>query len=138
MRWLALDVGSRRVGVALCDAGERVSTPLAALEFGSAEQLAARVAALAAEREAGGIVVGVPLTRSGAGRGEQRVLAVVEALRRLLSIPVVTADERGTTAAAEERLRAAGVPPRRMRAVVDSVAAQVILDDFLARRQRAG
>jgi len=50
----------------------------------------------------------------------------------------VTVDERGTTAVAEERLREAGVPARRLRSVVDSVAAQVILDDFLARRKRSG
>ena len=138
MRWLALDVGTRRVGVAVCDAGETVTTPLAALAFGSAEQLAARVAALAGEREIGGIVVGLPVTLAAASRGEQRVRAVVAALARLVAVPVVTVDERGTTAVAEERLREAGVPARRLRSVVDSVAAQVILDDFLARRKRSG
>lgn len=138
MRWLALDVGTRRVGVAVCDAGETVTTPLAALTFGSAEQLAVRVAALAGEREIGGIVVGLPVTLAAASRGEQRVRAVVAALARLVAVPVVTVDERGTTAVAEERLREAGVPARRLRSVVDSVAAQVILDDFLARRKRSG
>jgi putative Holliday junction resolvase len=135
VRWLALDVGARRVGVALCDRDERVATPLPALEFAGAEALAAAVAHLLAAHELGGVVVGVPVTRAGTSRGEARVAAVLAALRSGLAVPIETVDERGTTAAAEAALREAGVPPRRRCAVVDGVAAQMILEAFLERRR---
>jgi putative Holliday junction resolvase len=135
MRWLALDVGARRVGVAVCDDEERVATALAPLPFAGPQALAAAVAALAAEREAGGVVVGVPVTRGGAGRGEARVAAVVAALRERLAVEIATADERGTTAEAERLLAEAGVPRRRWDGLVDGVAARLILETHLAARR---
>ncbi len=136
MRWLALDVGSRRVGVAVCDDGESVSTPLAPLAQEGPEALAAAVEELVRTWEAAGVVVGVPTTRSGAGRGEARVAAVVAALGRRLAVPVETVDERGTTAAAHALLAEAGVPRRRWPELVDGVAARLILDTHLANRRR--
>ncbi len=137
MRWLALDVGSSRVGVAVCDAGESVSTPLAALAYEGPDALAAAAAELVRTWDAGGVVVGTPVTRGGAGRGEARVAAVTAALARRLAVPVETVDERGTTAAAESLLAEAGVPRRRWRELVDSLAARLILDAHLANRRRA-
>jgi putative Holliday junction resolvase len=134
MRWLALDVGSRRVGVAVCDADERVASPLRAIDYGGPEQVAGAVAALVRSWDAGGVVVGVPVTRSGQGRGERRVALVVDALRRQLPVPIETTDERGTTMAAEELLAAAGVPQRRWPELVDGIAARLILEDHLATR----
>ncbi|MEW6336433.1 MAG: Holliday junction resolvase RuvX [Acidobacteriota bacterium] len=136
MRWLGLDIGRRNVGAAVCDDGERVSTPLAPLRFDGPAALAEAVAALVAERSVGGVVVGVPTTRHGAGRGEQRVAAVVEALRVRLTVPVETEDERGTSVEAEALLREAGVPPARRAALIDGVAARIILDAYLARRRQ--
>lgn len=136
MRWLALDVGRIRVGVAVCDGDERVVTPLPALGFAGPEALAAAIAALVREREVGGVVVGVPVTRAGAGRGERRVAGVVDALRAALAVPVETADERGTTLAAQALLREAGVPPRRWESLVDGLAARLILETYLAGRAR--
>ncbi len=136
MRWLALDVGSQRVGVAVCDGDERVATSLRPLRFAGASALAAAVAALAGELEIGGVVVGVPLTRLGQGRGEARVAAVVAALRAALQVPIVTVDERGTTKEAEQLLAEAGVPRRRWVDLVDGVAARLILETHLASRGR--
>lgn len=138
MRWLALDIGARRVGVAVCDAEERVATALAPLAFGGPQSLAAAVAVLVAERDVGGVVVGVPVTRGGAGRGEARVAAVVAALRERLAVEVATADERGTTVEAERLLAEAGVPRRRWEGVVDGVAARLILETHLASRHPHG
>jgi putative Holliday junction resolvase len=135
VRWLALDIGARRIGAAVCDRDERVATPLAALEFAGVEALAAAVARLLVEHELDGVVVGVPVTRAGTSRGEARVASVVAALRRQLAVPIETFDERGTTAAAEAALRESGVPPSRRRRVIDSVAAQLILEAFLERRR---
>ena len=140
MRWLSLDVGTKRVGVAICDAGETVVTPLPAVTFGGPAVLAERVARLVAERDVGGVAVGLPVTRSGAGRGEARVGAVVAALRERLAIPVEVVDERGSTAEAERLLREAGTPRRKWPEIVDSVAARLILERHLATRgnTRAG
>ena len=138
MRWLALDVGSRRVGVAVCDADERVASSLRALDYSGPDGLAAAVAGLVRLWEAEGVVVGLPVTRSGQGRGERRVAEVVAALRRALAVPIETADERGTTRAAEGLLAAAGVPRRRWPEMVDSVAARLILEGHLATRGGSG
>jgi len=136
MRWLALDVGSRRVGLAICDGEERVATALHPVPFLGAEALAATVAGIVGEREVGGIVVGVPITRGGEGRGEARVAAVVAALRGRIGVPVATVDERGTTAEAERLLAEAGVPRKRWDGLVDGVAAKLILEMHLASRWR--
>ncbi len=138
VRWLALDIGARRVGAALCDRDERVATPLPALEFAGAKALAAGVARLLAVYELDGVVVGVPVTRAGTSRGEGRVAAVLAVLREELTVPVETVDERGTTAAAEAALRDAGMPPTRRRRAIDGVAAQLILEAFLERRRTHG
>ncbi|HUK11918.1 MAG TPA: Holliday junction resolvase RuvX [Thermoanaerobaculaceae bacterium] len=132
MRWLALDVGSRRVGVATCDPEGRVATALRPIPFAGAERLALEVARLVATWDAGGVVVGLPATRAGRGRGERRVAEVVAALRVQLAVVVATEDERGTTAAAEAELAAAGVPRRRWPELVDGVAARLILEQHLA------
>ncbi|HVN31065.1 MAG TPA: Holliday junction resolvase RuvX [Thermoanaerobaculaceae bacterium] len=138
MRWLALDIGSRRIGVAVCDSEERVATALDPFAFTGSEGVAERVAALVRAREAEGIVVGVPRTRAGGGPGERRVSAVVDVLRARLTAPVELIDERGTTAVAEALLLEAGVPRRRWRGLVDSLAARLILESFLALRARSG
>lgn len=137
MRWLALDVGRVRVGVALSDSDAVLVTPLAAVPFAGPEALAKRVADLVETWEVEGVVVGWPRTRAGSGRGEQRVAEVVAVMRGLLGVPVEMEDESGTTKAAAELLREAGVSQRRRRGIQDSVAAKLILESFLARVRRS-
>ncbi len=120
----------------MCDSEETVITPLTCLSYRGPARLADQVAALAGERAVGGVVVGLPVTHAGTGRGERRVSEVVAALRARLSIPVELSDERGSTAAARAYLREAGVPVRRWDGVIDSLAAQLILETFLARGRR--
>ena len=138
MRWLALDVGSRQVGVAVCDDGEALATALKAFPYAGPKGTLAVVAELVQKWEAGGVVVGVPATRAGTSRGERRVSAVVEELHAHLPVAVVTVDERGTTKAAEQLLAQAEVPRRRWPALVDSLAAKLILESHLAARERNG
>ena len=124
------------MGVAVCDAQEQVATALEAFAFTGPEGAAEQVASLVRTWEADGVVVGVPHSRSGEGPGERRVSAVVAALRTRLTVTVEVADEWGTTAAAEGLLGEAGVPKRRWRELVDSLAARIILEGFLAMRSR--
>ncbi len=134
MRWLALDVGSRRVGVAVCDEEERVATSLPAFPYAGPDGVVRDVRRLLQTWSAGGVVIGVPITRGGLGRGERRVAGVVAALRESLGVPIETADERGTTKAALSLLEDAGVPRRRWQDLVDSTAARLILEGHLATR----
>ena len=135
MRWLALDIGSRRVGVAVSDADEKVASPLRAIPYLGPERLAEAVTELARTWAAEGVVVGVPRTRAGHSRGEFRVSTIVATLERRLGLPVETMDESGTTAAAEALLTEAGTPRRRWQELVDSLAARLILEMHLARRR---
>jgi putative Holliday junction resolvase len=136
MRWLALDVGSRRVGLAISDASENLTFPLPAVSFDHPARLAERIVSIGADREIEGVVVGVPVTASGVGKGEQRVTAVVQELRLRLTVPIETVDEHGTTGEAQARLRGAGVPAKKWSSHIDSVAAQVILESYIALRRR--
>lgn len=135
MRWLALDIGSRRVGVAVCDVDERFASPLRAIPYTGPDRLAEAVAEVARMWAAEGVVVGVPRTSAGNSRGEVRVSSVVAALQRHLEVPVETVDESGTTAAAETLLTEAGTPRRRWQELVDSLAARLILEAHLASRR---
>lgn len=135
MRWLALDVGARRIGVALSDPDERVVTPCQVLTGGGPQTVAEHVRELVSRWGVEGVVVGEPVTRAGASRGQARVATVVEALRRFLTVPVETFDERGTTREAMARLAAAGVGARRRKQVVDAVAAAALLEAFLSLRK---
>jgi putative Holliday junction resolvase len=135
MRWLALDIGSHRVGVAVCDTDEQLASPLRAIPYSGPDRLAEAVAELASTWDVEGVVVGVPHTRAGNSRGEVRVSSAVAALERRLEVPVETVDESGTTAAAESLLVEAGTPRRRWPELVDGLAARLILEAHLASRR---
>lgn len=134
VRWLCLDVGSERVGMAMSDPCEVAVTRLPALAFRGPAALAVQVVELCRDRGVEAVVVGVPRTASGAGRGGARIGAVLEVLRARLQVPVVEEDEAGSTREAERRLAAEGVPRGRWPRLVDGVAAEVILQRHLAGR----
>jgi putative pre-16S rRNA nuclease len=136
MRAIGVDLGSRRIGVALSDSDGRVATPWMKVErSGSEARDHDQLAALVAEAEAECVVVGLPLSLDGSvGPAAEGVLAEVEQLRRVMTVPVETYDERLTTVSAERVLREQGVSGRRRRQVVDQVAAAVLLQSWLDGR----
>ena len=136
VRWLCLDIGAERVGMAVSDPGEVAVTRLPPLAFRGPTALAERVAELCRDRGVEAVVVGVPRTSSGVGRGGTRITATLEALRARLQIPVVDEDEAGSTREAERRLAAEGVPRGRWPRQVDGVAAEIILQRHLAGQAR--
>jgi putative Holliday junction resolvase len=133
---LGLDLGSRRVGVAISDSDGRLATPYEVIDrSGDRATDHARVAALVAETGAGAVVVGMPYSLDGSvGPAGERVLDEVDQLRRALDVEVHIHDERLTTVSAQRQLREAGVSSRRGRAVVDSLAAAVLLQSWLDSR----
>lgn len=132
-RAIGLDLGERRIGVALSDSAGTLATPYEVLtRSGDPARDRARLAELLDETGAELIVVGLPLSLDGSrGPAAQRVEAEVEELRAQLGLPIELWDERLSTVEAERRLQAAGVRGRQRRHVVDQVAATVILQSWL-------
>jgi putative Holliday junction resolvase len=133
MRAVGLDLGTRRIGVALSNSAGTVATPYDVLTR-SDDRVDdhGRIAAIVDEAGAGVVVVGLPLSLDGSvGPAARDVLDEVDELRARLPVAVMTWDERLSTVEAQRRLRTAGVKGRKGRRVVDQVAATVILQSWL-------
>ena len=133
VRALGIDLGERRIGVAVSDSGGRVATPLTVIQrSGSRKRDHQQIAGLVDEYEAGVVVVGLPLSLDGS-TGPAAVGAEHEAqqLQAAVGVPVLTHDERLTTAIAEQALAESGLSGRARRRRVDMVAASVILQGWL-------
>jgi len=135
-RILAIDPGERRIGVAAADLGLRVAIPLTTIEGGP--DAVEAVARLVEEEGARALVVGLPLSLSGAlGPQAQRAQALAGALASRLGVPVLTWDERLTSSEARRRLSSGG-GGRRQKRDVDALAAAIILQAYLdSQRQPA-
>ena len=132
MRTLALDVGDRRVGVAVSDPLGMWARPLTVILRRSREEDYRAIAGLVEEYEVERVVVGHPLHMSGeVGAQARRVERYAAGLAEYLSVPVVLWDERLSTAEAEQVLREKGELSRRSRSRIDAVAAAVILQSYL-------
>ena len=136
MRILALDVGERRIGLALSDPTCLIASPIDAIELEDGEAAHDQAARRASGLELSEIVVGMPYSMSGArGRQAGRVAAFVREFSKLVDVPVTTVDERLSTAQAERLLRDRGVEPSRDKGRLDSAAAAVILQSYLDSRR---
>lgn len=132
MRTLGLDIGERRIGVAISDPAGRVATPLKVLDaravLGGSNDLRLLVEDYEVER----IVVGLPLTLAGEEGPQARIArAAGEKLARSLPVPLVYWDERLSSAEARRAMTAAGVKDADKRGRVDMVAAAVFLQSYL-------
>jgi putative Holliday junction resolvase len=140
VRVAAIDLGSRRIGVAVSDGTGTLASPRCTVErTGDPDVDRASVVAVVLEAEAGHLVVGLPLSLDG--RRRQAAMAAEEeagALRALLEprgVTVETFDERLTTVSAERSLAAAGRLGQKRRQVVDQAAAAVLLQAWLDTRR---
>src|SRR5215471_1371571 len=130
---LGLDFGRARIGVAMSDELQLLAHPLETIPAN--QQSASRVSEIVREKKIDHVVAGIPRRMNGEiGSAATEVLNFVEKLRAILPCPVVTWDERLTTAAAHRTLRDAGKKTRQTRGYVDQVAAQMILQSYLDRR----
>ncbi|HEX4819157.1 MAG TPA: Holliday junction resolvase RuvX [Acidimicrobiales bacterium] len=136
MRALGLDLGSRRVGVAISDREGRVVTPLLTLERARDRATDHRaIAELVDEYDIEIVVVGLPLSLDGSiGPAARAILDEVDVLTPQLGVPVDTVDERFSTVEAEQQLRDAGVRGRNKTKVIDQAAAVVLLQAWLERK----
>jgi putative pre-16S rRNA nuclease len=141
VRALGLDLGSKRIGVAVSDEDGRVATPIDTINRARAGRTVDHqvVAGLVDEWEAGTVVVGLPLSLDGTeGPAARAVLEEVSELRAALTVPVETIDERFTTVTADQQLRRQGVKGKSRTAVIDRAAAAILLQSWLDRRRVRG
>jgi putative pre-16S rRNA nuclease len=138
-RVLALDVGGRRLGVAVSDPTGTLASPLVTVERTTPEADAAALGALAAEYGASTVVTGLPIDLAGRqGPAAEAVRAYLDELAaHLPSLTFELVDERLTTVMANRALAASGMPGRQRRAVIDQVAASVFLQSWLDARADA-
>ena len=136
-RVVGVDLGSRRIGIAISDTGQSVATPVTTLHRGrTMEEDHRAIAGVVDDYGAVGTVVGVPVSLSGeVGPAAKAVLQEVDELRSRLNVEVETVDERLTTAAAAGTLRASGRESRKQREMIDQVAAAELLQTWLERRK---
>lgn len=133
MRVVGIDLGSKRVGVAVSDPGRVLASPHSVIQRGrSHAEDHRRIAAVVEEYEAETVVVGHPLSLDG-GRGPaaRLVEAEVEELRTALDVPVELYDERFTTVTADRSMMERDMKADARRKVVDKVAAAVLLQAWL-------
>jgi putative holliday junction resolvase len=136
-RVIGLDLGSRRIGVAVTDAGQTLATPVVTIQRAATRDEDHRaLRAVIEEYDAVGVVVGLPVSLSGeVGPAARQVMEEVGALRTVLGIAVDTVDERLTTVAAAGALRSSGVRSRDQRHLIDQAAAAELLQTWLERRK---
>ena len=137
MAIVALDVGERRIGVAVSDPGETFALPLATLERSRLREDIEAILGHAREQGAATIVVGDPRTLAGErGIASQKMDGFVAALQKAFGGSVELVDERMTTALVTRALIGADVSRAKRKRVVDQLAAASILETYLARRRR--
>ena len=133
MRYLAIDYGSARTGLAICDADETLASPLTVLASG--KNLLARIGEIVAAEDVEGLVVGLPLNMDGSeGPQAQKTKAFAGRLHAETGVPVHFQDERLSSFGAAEKLGEMGLSRSKQRTRLDAVAAAEILQAFLDER----
>lgn len=135
--WIGLDVGERRIGIALSDALGLTAQPHSVLQRSKQKADLEALVRLAEERNAQGFVLGLP-RRTGGDEGPEvaKIREFGQRLHEQSQLPVKWYDERFSTVIAERALQEQGMKGQARRQRVDQVAAAIILQDFLDRRRR--
>ena len=136
MKILAVDLGDARTGLACCDRGELIASPVGTIQERRQEAILGQVAAAAREQKAEEIVVGHPRDMNGTlGPRSALCREFAQRLAGLVKAPVRLWDERGTTVTAIGYLNQTNTRGKKRKAVVDTVAATIILENYLAYRR---
>lgn len=133
---ISVDLGLARTGLAICDKTELLSSPLCVIEERDLDILADKIAQKAKESRAELIVVGLPKNMDGSeGESAQRARTFAKALSEKTGLECDMQDERGTTITAHNYLNFTDTRGKKRKSVIDSVAATIILEDYLAYRK---
>lgn len=135
MKIMAVDYGDSHTGLACCDRTETLASPIGVIDEKNFNICVEKVAAMSVEYEAGMIVVGNPLNMNGsAGPRSQLCKSFADMLQSYVEVPVVMWDERSTTVTAHQMMNDVNKRGKKRKAVIDAVAAAVILENYLAWR----
>jgi len=136
MKILAVDLGKARTGIAVSDVGERLASPVGTITEYTDERLLQKIADAAAQQKAELIVVGHPKNMDGTrGESARRAEDFAAKLGEMTGLPTRLWDERMTTVSAIGYLNQTDVRGKKRKQVVDTVAATIILQDFLDSRK---
>ena len=137
MRVMALDIGEKRVGVAVCDPDERVASPLCVLPANEVRSVARPFRLLLEDWEPELLLCGLPYTLSGEeGPQAKRIREFVDEISKRVNIPCEFADERLSSTEAKRSLREKGLHEKEMRGKVDMIAASLFLQAWLDARNQ--
>lgn len=137
MRILAIDYGDARIGLALSDESETLASSIGTYKSQSMRKDIDYISALAKEKQAGLIVLGLPVNMDGSsGERVSKTKSFGNVLERVSGIQVEYKDERLTTVTAEQTLIECGMRREKRKQVIDTLSAQIILQSYLDARKR--
>ncbi len=136
-RIIGLDVGEKRIGVAVSDELAIAAHPLTVIVRDGLEKDLRKIEEIVQEYSAVGIVVGLPLNMNGTiGESARKALSFADSLKKKLPVSVETCDERLTTVSSEKVLLEADLSREKRKKVIDKVAATLLLQCYLDNRRR--
>ncbi len=136
-KWLGIDLGDKRIGLAVSDALGMLAHPFRTLFFSKPVILIKELKQIITDEDIYGLVVGIPYTMKGTySEKTKQVLEMVDFIKEQLSLPVMMIDERLTTKMAETSLHAVGKKSGKNRDIIDQIAAVHILQTYLDSQQR--
>lgn len=136
MKILAVDLGKARTGLAICDESEFLASPLTVITEHNRERLCEKIGEIAVSERAKLLVLGLPRNMDGSeGDSAQGAREFGKLLEEHCQIPVAFSDERGTTITAHNYLNETNTRGKKRKAVVDAVAATIILQNYLDFRR---
>lgn len=137
MRILGIDYGDARIGLALSDESETLAGPIGTYKSQSMRKDIDYIAALAKEKQAGLIVLGLPINMDGSeGERANKTKSFGNVLSKVSGLPVVYRDERLTTVSAERTLIECNMRRDKRKQVIDTLSAQIILQSYLDAQKR--
>jgi len=132
---LALDIGEKRIGLAISDALGMLAHPLTTLAWQGIARLTEALEKIILDEGVDKIVVGMPFTlKGGSSKKTEEIKKLSDQLKERLQVPVLEQDERLTTNMASDALQAVGKTPSKHRNKIDQIAAVYILQSYLDRR----
>jgi putative Holliday junction resolvase len=134
MKYLSIDYGLKRTGLAVCDPSQTICSPLAVLD--STKDIISRLTEIIAEENVEAVVIGLPLNMDGTeGTQAKKVRQFTDKLKNAIDLPIHFQDERLTSFAADEKLDMTDLSIKRKKKLHDAVAAADILQNFLDNKE---
>jgi len=131
-RYLGIDYGAKRIGLAVSDESGQIAFPLCVLENSGQRRVAVEINRIVSERKVGYLVLGLPLNLDGSkGIAVDKVERFAEFLKQHVSVPVEFWDERLSTRMAERAMIEGGLSRSRRKQSIDQATAQIILQSYL-------